>query len=193
MTCQDDSSPEDARVAKTKRRILDAGARILFTQGWGTVTHLCLAQDTGIARGTIYRHWPTIDDLIVDIFEICDPTPYIASKGANLRTDLIAQMKMHADHLTNSALGDIILNAALQRHRSEKMALIHRKTHEILLEGFLVVLGRYNYVYEDKTFISALLLGPLLYHHLFAVPDSSPSFEPIVDNFLERLSDLNAI
>ena len=73
------------------------------------------------------------------------------------------------------------------------MALIHRKTHEILLEGFLVVLGRYNCVYEDKTFISALLLGPLLYHHLFTVPDSSPSFEPIVDNFLERLSDLNAI
>ena len=136
MTCQDDSCPEDALVAKTKRCILGAGARILFTDGWGTVTHLCLAQDTGIAWGTIYRHWPTIDDLIEDIFKTCDRAPYIASKGADLRTDLIAQMKMHADHLKNSALGDVILNAALQRHTAKKWPLFIGKRMRSCLRGF---------------------------------------------------------
>ena len=48
----------------------------MFIEGWSEVTHLRLANKTGVARGTIYRHWPTIDDLIVDIFDTCNPAPY---------------------------------------------------------------------------------------------------------------------
>jgi AcrR family transcriptional regulator len=78
---------QDARITKTRRKVLDAGAVVLFTDGWSEVTHLRLAKETGVARGTIYRHWPTIDDLIVEIFESRDPAPYAANRRAAGRYD----------------------------------------------------------------------------------------------------------
>jgi AcrR family transcriptional regulator len=47
--------------------MLDAAARLLESEGPDAVTHLRIAEDAGVSRATVYRHWPDRVDLIVDL------------------------------------------------------------------------------------------------------------------------------
>jgi AcrR family transcriptional regulator len=174
---------QDARIAKTRQKVLDAGVTVLFTDGWSEVTHLRLAKETGVARGTIYRHWPTIDDLIVEIFESCDPTPYSAERTGNLRADLIAELSQLSENLASSKLGDIILNAARLADNNAMMARVHVAMHDIILQPILAILSDHGLRAEGED-VGRSLVAPILYHHLFEVAQLQIDVEPIVDLFL---------
>lgn len=174
---------QDARITKTRQRVLDAGARILFTEGWAAVTHLSLAKETGIARGTIYRHWPTIDDLIVEIFETCDPAPYAAERTGDLRTDLAAELRLLSENLNQSKLGDIILSAARLADENAKMARVHTSMHDIILRPFLSILGDHK-LEPNREDVGQRLVAPVLYRHLFAAEKAQIDVELLVDRFL---------
>jgi len=183
MTQALSTAKQDARITKTRRTVLDAGVRVLFTDGWSEVTHLRLAKETGVARGTIYRHWPTIDDLIVEIFETCDPTPYAADRTGDLRADLIAELSMLTENLSHSKLGDIILSAARLADENTKMARVHDATHDIILRPLLSILEDHK-INPDREIVGRSLVGPVLYHHLFNRACSQFDMEPVVDGFL---------
>lgn len=174
---------QDARIAKTRQKVLDAGVTVLFTDGWSEVTHLRLAKETGVARGTIYRHWPTIDDLIVEIFESCDPAPYAAERVGELRADLIAELSLLSENLASSKLGDIILNAARLADNNEMMARVHVAMHDIIRQPILAILSEHGLVAERED-VGRRLVAPILYHHLFEVGQTQIEVEPIVDLFL---------
>lgn len=174
---------QDARITKTRQKVLDAGAIVLFTDGWSEVTHLRLAKETGVARGTIYRHWPTIDDLIVEIFESCDPTPYAAKRTGELRADLIAELTLLSENLASSKLGDVILNAARLADKNAMMARIHIAVHDIIRQPILAILSDHELKAERKD-VGYNLVAPVLYHYLFEAGQTQLNVEPIVDTFL---------
>lgn len=174
---------QDARITKTRQKVLDAGAVVLFTDGWSEVTHLRLAKETGVARGTIYRHWPTIDDLIVEIFESCDPAPYAAERTGELRVDLIAELTLLSENLASSKLGDVILNAARLADKNAMMARVHSAMHDIIRKPILAALSDHG-LKPDKEDVGRGLVAPILYHHLFEVGQTQIDVEPIVDLFL---------
>lgn len=60
----------DARIVKSRSIAFDAAAHILRTLGLPALTHQNVAQHSGLSRATIYRHWPTIPDLIVDLLGV---------------------------------------------------------------------------------------------------------------------------
>ena len=171
---------QDARITKTRQKVLDAGAVVLFTDGWSEVTHLRLAKETGVARGTIYRHWPTIDDLIVEIFESCDPAPYAAERIGELRADLIAELSLLSENLETSKLGDVILNAARLSDKNAMMARVHVALHGIIRKPILDILSDHG-LRAEKEDVGRRLVAPLLYHHLFEVGQTQIDVEPIVD------------
>ena len=47
--------------------MLDAATRLLEAGGPDAVTHLRIADEAGVSRATVYRHWPDRVDLIVDL------------------------------------------------------------------------------------------------------------------------------
>jgi AcrR family transcriptional regulator len=47
--------------------MLDAAARLLEEGGPDALTHLRIADEAGVSRATVYRHWPDRVDLIVDL------------------------------------------------------------------------------------------------------------------------------
>lgn len=55
------------QVQRTRRLMLDAAARLLESDGPDAVTHLRIADEAGVSRATVYRHWPDRLDLIVDL------------------------------------------------------------------------------------------------------------------------------
>jgi AcrR family transcriptional regulator len=174
---------QDARITKTRQKVLDAGAVVLFTDGWSEVTHLRLAKETGVARGTIYRHWPTIDDLIVEIFESCDPAPYAAERTGELRADLIAELSLLSENLASSKLGDVILNAARLAGKNAVIARVHIAMHDIIRQPILALLSDHELKAERED-VGRTLVAPILYHHLFEAGNKQINVEPIVDRFL---------
>ncbi len=52
---------------QTRRRLLNAGTAVLAERGPGHTTAAQVAKSAGVAIGTFYNHFPTIDDLIVAI------------------------------------------------------------------------------------------------------------------------------
>lgn len=54
--------------------MLGTAADIVVEGGPTALTVDAVVARSGVARSTIYRHWPTRDDLLVDVFEYSVPT-----------------------------------------------------------------------------------------------------------------------
>lgn len=53
--------------------MLGTAADIVVEGGPTALTVDAVVARSGVARSTIYRHWPTRDELLVDVFEFCVP------------------------------------------------------------------------------------------------------------------------
>lgn len=56
----------DKRFLRSRAAALDAAVDIIATRGVEDVTHQNVAEAAGLGRATMYRHWPTRTELIVD-------------------------------------------------------------------------------------------------------------------------------
>ena len=55
------------QVQRTHGLMLDAAGSLLSHGGPEAVTHLRVADEAGVARATVYRHWPNRADILVDL------------------------------------------------------------------------------------------------------------------------------
>jgi AcrR family transcriptional regulator len=95
MTTGDDvaGQPLDARVVRTRNDILRAAFELLTEQGLDAVTHQHLAEVAGYSKATIYKHWPTRNDLLRDAYTHHGGAEHHIPTG-NLRADLIGELTM---------------------------------------------------------------------------------------------------
>lgn len=63
----DPESITNPQVQRTHRAMLDAARRLLSDNGPSAVTHLRVAEVSGVARATVYRHWPDRADILLDL------------------------------------------------------------------------------------------------------------------------------
>src|SRR6185295_7100460 len=56
------------RSTKARNRALDAASRILEREGYARLTMERVAADSGVAKTTIYRRWPTKAALCMDLY-----------------------------------------------------------------------------------------------------------------------------
>ena len=80
------SSP---RTERSKTAILDATLALLAEQGVGGLTVDAVAARAGVGKATVYRHWASRADLIVDSISSL-LTDDEALEHGNLREDLEA-------------------------------------------------------------------------------------------------------
>ncbi len=88
----------DPRIARTRAKVLEAARRLLTEEGPDSVTALRISEATGIARTTIYRHWPDREDLLRDTVAIEEPEIHVALTG-DTRADLVAMLSHMADRI----------------------------------------------------------------------------------------------
>jgi AcrR family transcriptional regulator len=60
-------TPADPRVARTRAAVLNAGIDLLAERGYPGFTIDAIVARTGIAKTTIYRHWPSRDSLLTAV------------------------------------------------------------------------------------------------------------------------------
>jgi AcrR family transcriptional regulator len=78
--------------------VLEAARRLLVEEGADAVTALRVSEATGIARTTIYRHWPDREELLRDTIALEETEPQVELTG-NTRADLIALLTFMGEQI----------------------------------------------------------------------------------------------
>ncbi|ROR91084.1 TetR/AcrR family transcriptional regulator [Nocardioides aurantiacus] len=56
----------DPRTTRSRKAITAATRRLLLEHGPAAVTHVRVAEASGVGRATVYRHWPRSDQLLAE-------------------------------------------------------------------------------------------------------------------------------
>ena len=75
----------DPRIARTRAAVLGTATDLLVEGGPTAVTIDAIVARSGVARSTIYRHWDSRDEVLVEVIESC--APRIASPEDSLGFD----------------------------------------------------------------------------------------------------------
>ncbi|MDO8105643.1 TetR/AcrR family transcriptional regulator [Isoptericola sp. b441] len=101
----------DPRVVRSRAAVLAAATQLLATDGVAGTTIEAVAARSGVAKTTIYRHWPDQRALVRDAFGVALPMPAAPDTGT-LAGDLLALATGLARALADSpADADAILDA----------------------------------------------------------------------------------
>ena len=115
----------DRRIVRTKAAVRQATLELLGSRGYAAFSVEGVGQLAGVAKSTIYRHWPTKLGLIADALETLNeqPQPDISATTAR------GQVAQLIDHLV-AAFADSLLSACIP-------ALIEAAEHHDEVAEFL--------------------------------------------------------
>lgn len=91
----------DPRVVRSRQAVLDATVALLSDHGWSGTTIEAVAERSGVAKTTIYRHWPHRTRLILEAFESTLDDPRFEASD-DLFADLVTLACSLADALEQS-------------------------------------------------------------------------------------------
>lgn len=168
------SPATDPRAARSREAILAAAFDLLAREGPGAITHQRVAQQAGVGRATVYRHWATPQDLLRDVLYTAE-LPFFATPAAPVRPWLHGELRRLADELALPAVASL---AVAQMEQTRQSGSPHRRVTAIterLAAAFALAVdaGELDKA-PDADLAAAHLLGPLLYRTTLqaaAVPD----------------------
>jgi AcrR family transcriptional regulator len=122
-TAQDHQLRRDA--ARNRERIV-ASARELFARDGVDASVEDITRHAGVGMGTLYRHFPTKDELVdavlADAFEELVDAAEQALRAESAWDGLTAFLEQAlASHATNRGLKDVLASGAAGQHRAEAM------------------------------------------------------------------------
>jgi len=170
------SGSADARVQRSRSRIIQATVDLIVEHGASAVTVDAIAERSGVAKSTLYRHWPSVDALILDVFRAAVPETVEPDPSASFEDALRQQVASVARTLTDPQwvrlLPDLLsmrtqfpeLGEVADHDRAQKQAALA----EILAAG--AAQGRVPDGL-DITTVAAALLGPMVMCALFGETD----------------------
>jgi AcrR family transcriptional regulator len=180
---------EDPRVTRTRAAVLQAAGQLLAEEGWNAVTHVKVAERSGVGRATIYRHWPESRDLLHDVLQGVEPRPRAALTG-DLRTDLLNELEMTRLTMNDGGRARAMMALVDRGQVDPDMAALSAE----LTTGWTAVLraiireGKKRGVLRktvDPPRSAAQLLGPLVYQRFLAMKPLTRAFvEALVDDWL---------
>jgi AcrR family transcriptional regulator len=185
----------DPRVVRTRRDVLAAAHDVLVEEGWERVTLARVAERSGYARTTLYRHWPQRLDLLRDLIGEEVHLLHTRPRG-DLREDLIAEMEAFQVAVTTSGLGRVMIAIGQQARDDAELAELSSSVradgaqvlHEILAAA---VASRELPADLDPDRAVVQLAGPVLFRYLFETDDGLDHafVVSVVDWFLAGAAD----
>lgn len=119
----------DARVERSHQLVHDAAVAELADAGWGAFTIEAVAARAGVARSTIYRHWPNKLALVVDALEHLSVQPPPQETGVG-RPRVVALVRHLAEAMADprrSAILPALIEAA---ERDPALRRLHRRFND---------------------------------------------------------------
>jgi len=179
--------PLDARVRRSRSAVLDTTAALMVERGFGGTTVDEISRRSGVAKTTIYRHWPTRADLLRDAGARLD-TPLDTPDTGTVEGDLGALMKQLANALRSAQWPAVLPSVIDAAERDADIATLYSTLQRGFSAPFLEVLRRAAKRGElakssDPAVLVAVLTGALFYRRWF-------SREPITEAFVTKLVNL---
>jgi len=171
------SPATDPRAARSREAILAAAFDLLAREGPGAITHQRVAQQAGVGRATVYRHWAAPEDLLRDVLFSAE-LPFFATPALPLRPWLHAELRQLADELALPAVASLAIALMEQTRPGGAGAGPHRHitaiTERLAAAFALAVDAGELDTAPDAALAAARLIGPLVYRTTLqaaAVPD----------------------
>jgi AcrR family transcriptional regulator len=163
---------EDERVRRSKETVLATAFDMLTETGFGGFSIDEVSRRSGVAKMTIYRHWPSRESLLLDACTRMAPNSEIPDTGT-LHGDIRAladSLAMRMQSKRWSSLLPSIIDAA---ERDPKVAELHARQHAAVTQAFRAVIERAKKRKElpaasNTTTLVALVMGPLVYRRWFS-------------------------
>jgi AcrR family transcriptional regulator len=176
----------DPRVVRSREAVLAATVALLTEHGLGGVTVEAIAQRSGVAKTTIYRHWPNPSQLVIDAVDAL-AQPCATPDTGSLRGDLTEIINGLANTITASPMASVIPSLVDAAERDREIARLRRGWVRQRRSSLVVALDRARDRGEidgavDADVIAAMGPGALFYRRLV-------SHEPLNPAFLARVVD----
>ncbi len=160
----------DPRVTRTHHLVLDAASELLAEEGYGGFTVDGVAARSGVAKTTIYRHWPTRAELLaatMACFHECPATPDTGS----MRTDVHLLLKQLAIELAEAPWSRSMPGMLEGAERDKDLAANQLAIFDAHASALREVLVRWQAKGElradaDLEVAFAALAGPLFFRRL---------------------------
>lgn len=182
--------PPDPRIERTRAKALSAAYDLLAEHGYGQVTVEMVSERSGVARSTIYRHWPSSDALMREAF-----THTAVGDGVRER-DLREALRHYARAFANglehvwgtaavtfasSAVHDPAQRGVLSAWTDQNDADVRAVLQAAVDRGELAAL-------PDVADVGARLLGPLFFRYQFTALALTQAYaEAVADEVADRL------
>jgi len=177
-------APTDKRVERTKAAVLAETYRQLTQVGIGGFSIDELARRSGVAKTTIYRHWPSRSALLIDACSRLGGAAKSPDTGT-LRGDITALAAYLAEQLRTAPWTSVYPSVIDAAERDPEIAAMQSALHEAFMAPFGEAVERAKARGElrtDKagTDLTAAIVGPLFYRRWF-------SKETIDDRFVAAI------
>jgi len=175
----------DPRVARSRAAVLAATAELLGEVRFGGISVEAISARSGVARTTIYRHWPDAADLMADALAgVITPCP--EPDTGTLRGDLTVILRELAATLVSSATAQVLppmifaaeadpAVAELQQSFSRQRRLVVRRALDRAAARGEIDAG------FDFELVVSLSSGSLFYRRLV-------SREPLTEAYTDRVA-----
>ena len=180
----------DGRIARTRSTVLRAATDLLVEGGPSAVTIDAIVARSGVAKSTIYRHWESRDEVLVDVIESCAPTLVTPDPALGFEHAVRAVADQAYTALNDPEWARVIpALLLLKAHQSDIAQLEERigRHQDHTLEAIValgVAEGRLQ-TSADVEEIAAELIGPLVFAHLTGRPRITKAFaQRVADGFL---------
>jgi AcrR family transcriptional regulator len=174
----------DPRVRHSRENVMTTTYALLSEAGLVGVTVDEVARRSGVAKTTIYRHWPSREALLLDVCAQMGPH-FDIPDGGSLPKDLRALVQRVVEQLLAGSYAAILVSLMDAAERDPDLAALLAATQTRLVEVVRAVLARARARGElrrlpDASEVAALIVGPLLFRRLF-------SHEPLSEGFFRRI------
>lgn len=177
----------DVRVRHSKEVVMATTYELLSEEGLAGVTVDAVARRSGVAKTTIYRHWPSREALLLDACAQMGPHFDIPDTGS-FPNDLRALAQRVVEQLLAGPYAAILLSLMDAAERNPDLAALLAAAQTKLVEAVRTISARARVRGElrrlpDPSDVAALIVGPLLYRRLFShEPLSEGLFNLVVNN-----------
>jgi AcrR family transcriptional regulator len=175
----------DPRVLVSRERVLTTTLDLLTEAGLDELTIDDISRRSGVAKTTIYRHWPNRSALVIDACSRMTDGEQAPPDTGSLEGDVRAILTNIAELLGTARWSSIVPSIVDVAEHDPAFADIHGRIQRGHAAPLRAALDRAAHRGEipstaDRDAIPAALLGPLFYRRWF-------SREPIDTKFLEMI------
>lgn len=180
----------DPRIARSRAKLIAAGRELLVEAGASALTVDAVAERSGVAKSTLYRHWPSRSALVLDVFRAVMPVTDPVDASLPFEVALRAHVRAVAATFADPEWASILPALLALCQEFPEIEELTQVDHDRQLQAFADLLdlgvaqGRVP-TGLDPNIVAAVLTGPSFTLGLIGDADRSlQAAEYALDRFL---------